>query len=484
MILRIKNLTPVDIKNIKEVDVSSPWDRSTVAVAECISEENVQDIINVAKEAYENQSNLLSKAKRISIFEEAAIRLKDNKDYFSLLIAKEGGKPIKDSKVEVERAINGLELCSEVIKNGRGREIPMDISDSSKDKLSITKEFPVGVVLALSAFNHPLNLIVHQVGPAIAAGCPVIVKPSIDTPCSCFEFIKILYESGLPIEFCQMINVQNHNITELFIRNEAISFFSFIGSSNLGWKLKSLLPPGARCSLEHGGVAPVIIDKDINIENIVPLIVKGGFYHAGQVCVSIQNIFVHNEVINKFVEILEDKVKNLVVGDPTNENTDVGPLIRPSEVTRIESLVQDAIKSGAHKICGAEALSDTTYACTVLKEPKYDSKIVLEEIFGPVVNLFGFSDFDDVIQRANHDKFGFQSSVFTNDLQKALYCYEKLKAKTVLINEQTSFRVDWMPFGGIKHSGEGEGGIEYSYMDMVYNKLLIIDTSSRARIKR
>ena len=360
----------------------------------------------------------------------------------------------------------------------------MDISDSSKDKLSITKEFPVGVVLALSAFNHPLNLIVHQVGPAIAAGCPVIVKPSIDTPCSCFEFIKILYESGLPMEFCQMINVQNHNITELFIRNEAISFFSFIGSANLGWKLKSLLPPGARCSLEHGGVAPVIIDKDINIENIAPLIVKGGFYHAGQVCVSIQNIFIHNEVINKFVEILEDKVKNLVVGDPTNENTDVGPLIRPSEVTRIESLVQDAIKSGAHKICGAEALSDTTYACTLLKEPKYDSKIVLEEIFGPVVNLFGFSDFDDVIQRANHDKFGFQSSVFTNDLQKALYCYEKLKAKTVLINEQTSFRVDWMPFGGIKHSGEGEGGIEYSYMDMVYNKLLIIDTSSRTRIKR
>jgi len=159
-------------------------------------------------------------------------------------------------------------------------------------------------------------------------------------------------------------------------------------------------------------------------------------------------------------------------------------LIRPNEVTRIDSLVQDAIKSGAHKVCGAEILSDTTYACTLLKEPKYDSKIFLEEIFGPVVNLFGFSDLDDAIKKSNHDKFGFQSSVFTNDLQKALYCYEKLKAKTVLINEQTSFRVDWMPFGGIKHSGEGEGGIAYSYMDMVYNKLLIIDTSNRTRIKR
>ena len=329
-------------------------------------------------------------------------------------------------------------------------------------------------------FNHPLNLIVHQVGPAIASGCPIIVKPSIDTPYSCYEFIKLLYEANLPIEFCQMINTASHEVTGMFVKNKNISFFSFIGSADVGWKLKSQLPPGAKCALEHGGVAPVIIDEDVNLRKIISSVVKGGFYHAGQVCVSIQNVIVHNNIINEFTDLIKKEVLKLRIGDPTDIKTDVGPLIRPSEVDRVNAMVETAVKDGAVLVCGGNKLSNTTYECTILKNPPLESEVSQKEIFGPVINIFGFNDIDEAISLANHNEFGFQSSVFTNNLNKAMYCYEKLIAKTVLINEQTAFRVDWMPFGGIKHSGEGIGGIPYTYSDMVYKKTLIIDTSTQS----
>jgi acyl-CoA reductase-like NAD-dependent aldehyde dehydrogenase len=273
-----------------------------------------------------------------------------------------------------------------------------------------------------------------------------------------------------------MINNADHEITAEFVKNKNISFLSFIGSSDVGWKLKSQLSPGAKCALEHGGVAPVIIDNNVNIKKIIKPIVKGSFYHAGQVCVSIQNIIVHKKIISEFIDLMKEEISILKVGNPSDIKTDVGPLIRPSEVDRVETVVREAIESGATLICGGKKLSDTTYACTVLRDPSLDSQVVQKEVFGPVVNVFGFDDIDEAISLANHNEFAFQSSVFTNDLKKAMHCYEKLIAKTVLINEQTTFRVDWMPFGGIRHSGEGVGGISYSYSDMVYNKVLIIDT--------
>jgi|TARA_B100000959_G_scaffold35932_1_gene34486 acyl-CoA reductase-like NAD-dependent aldehyde dehydrogenase len=471
-----KNLTLVEINKPIIKEVFSPWDRSQIGSVECIKKNDVKNIVAAAQDAFKNSKDNFTKQHRIEFFDKAVKKLGNQVNYFASLIAKEGGKPIKDARVEVIRAVNGLELCRDEIKSRRGSEIPMELNSASMNKMAIEREFPAGVVLALSAFNHPLNLIVHQVGPAIAAGCPIIIKPSLETPYSCYEFIKLLFESGLPVEFCQMINNADHEVTAEFVKNKNISFFSFIGSSDVGWKLKSQLPPGAKCALEHGGVAPVIIDNGVNLKKIIKPIVKGSFYHAGQVCVSIQNIIVHKKIISEFIDLMKEEVFILKVGNPSDVKTDVGPLIRPSEVDRVDTLVQEALKLGATLVCGGKRLSDTTYACTVLKNPPLDSKVVQKEIFGPVVNIFEFDDIDEAIGIANHNEFAFQSSVFTNNLNKAMYCYEKLIAKTVLINEQTTFRVDWMPFGGIRHSGEGVGGISYSYSDMVYNKVLIIDT--------
>ena len=475
---KINNLTPVKISNPIIKKVFSPWDGSQIGTVECIRKNNVDDIVKVALNAFENLSDNFNKNIRIKILDDVRKKLKKKADFFALLIAQEGGKPLKDAKVEVNRAINGLELCRDEIKSRRGSEIPMNLNAASMNKIAVEREFPVGVVLALCAFNHPLNLIVHQVGPAIASGCPIIIKPSIDTPYSCYEFIKLLYEVNLPIEFCQMINTANHEVNSMFVKNKNISFFSFIGSADVGWKLKSQLPPGAKCALEHGGVAPIIIDEDVNLRKVISSVVKGGFYHAGQVCVSIQNVIVHNNIINEFTDLIKKEVLKLRIGDPTNIKTDVGPLIRPSEVDRVHAMVKMAVKDGAVLVCGGNKLSNTTYECTILKNPPLESEVSRKEIFGPVINIFNFNDIDEAISMANHNKFAFQSSVFTNNLNKAMYCYEKLIAKTVLINEQTAFRVDWMPFGGIKHSGEGIGGIPYTYSDMVYKKTLIIDTST------
>ena len=474
----IKNITPIKIKDPTYVDLYSPWDLKKIGKVECISKKEVDQILDVSSNAFKNNKKYLSKIKRLEILKNCRNKLLKNSRKFTNIIALEGGKPLKDSKIEVERAVNGLELCAEALKKSHGTEIPMNINKASVNKIAFTRKFPVGPVLAISAFNHPLNLVIHQIGPAIAAGCPIIIKPSLETPVSCYEFIKLLLESGLPKEFCQMINIKNHIITQKFVKDPRISFLSFIGSSDVGWKLKTMMPPGAKCAMEHGGVGSVIIDKDADIQKILPSILRGAFYHAGQVCVSIQKVIIHEDLIDEFTELTKKSILKIKVGDPRKITTDVGPLIRPSEVKRIDKVIKKSISEGAELICGGFAKNETTYECTVLKNPKENSTVSSHEIFGPVLCLYSFNTIDEAIQKANHDKFAFQSSVYTKNIDTAILCYENLDAKSVFINEQTAFRVDWMPFGGIKHSGEAVGGIEYSFSDLLYDKLIIINSNN------
>tara|TARA_Y100001949_G_C15978580_1_gene327353 strand:- start:144 stop:1592 length:1449 start_codon:yes stop_codon:yes gene_type:complete len=472
----IKNISPVLIKNPVKVDLYSPWNQKKIAKIECIKKGDVNKILEVSYNFFKNKSLYIEKKDRIKILKKAGNLLTKKSNHFSKLIALEGGKPLKDSKVEVQRAISGLELCIDSLKKCHGIEIPMGLNDASMKKMAFTKKFPVGPVFAVSAFNHPLNLIIHQVGPAIAAGCPIIIKPALDTPATCFEFINLLLDAGLPNGFCQMINVNDHSVTQSFLKDERISFFSFIGSSKVGWKLKSMVSPGTGCALEHGGIASVIIDKGTNIKKILPMIVRGAFYHAGQVCVSIQKVIVHKDILDEFIVQIKASLQKVKVGDPLKRDTDVGPLIRPNELKRVDSLVKNSIKNGAELVCGGKAISKSTYECTVIKNPKQSSEINKVEIFGPVLCVYGYKNIDDAIEKANHNLFAFQSSIFTNNLDTAMESFEKLDAKSVFINEQTAFRVDWMPFGGIKHSGESVGGIDYTFSDLMYDKLIVINS--------
>jgi acyl-CoA reductase-like NAD-dependent aldehyde dehydrogenase len=273
-----------------------------------------------------------------------------------------------------------------------------------------------------------------------------------------------------------MININDHLLTQKLVSDKRISFLSFIGSSNVGWKLKSMLSPGTKCAMEHGGIGSVIIDKNTILGDIIPSITRGSFYHAGQVCVSIQKVIIHEEIIDEFIKLLKKNISKIKIGDPTNNSTDVGPLIRPSEVIRIDGVVKKAIKDGAELICGGSKETETSYKCTVLKNPKESSEISKNEIFGPVLCIYSYKEINDAINKANHDEYAFQTSIYTNNIETALLCYEKLDAKSVFVNEQTAFRVDWMPFGGIKNSGEGTGGIEYSFSDLLYDKMIVLNS--------
>ncbi len=248
------------------------------------------------------------------------------RDELALEAAREGGKPLVDSRVETDRAIDGMKLCIQHLRTQAGGEIPMNLNAASAGRLAFTQHEPIGVVVAFSAFNHPLNLIVHQVGPAIAAGCPVIVKPAKATPLSCFRLVNILRQAGLPAEWCQALVTTDNDVASEMVADRRLGFFSFIGSGRVGWDLRRKLAPGARCSLEHGGVAPVIVAADADLDNALPLLCKGGFYHAGQVCVSVQRVYADKAIARGFAERLAGLAEKLKVGDPTLPDTEVGPL--------------------------------------------------------------------------------------------------------------------------------------------------------------
>jgi acyl-CoA reductase-like NAD-dependent aldehyde dehydrogenase len=460
------------------LEVTAPYDNAllaTVATADALA---VEQALTTAYGLFLDRSKWLSKQRRISILQKTALLMKEQRDELALAAAEEGGKPLIDSEVEVDRAIDGVHNCIECLRTATGREIPMGVNAASVNRLAMTRHEPIGVVVAVSAFNHPLNLIVHQVGPAIASGCPVIVKPAEDTPLSCFRFVEILREAGLPEAWCQPLVVGELEVATQLVTDARVGFFSFIGSARVGWMLRSQLAPGARCALEHGGAAPVIVAADADLEKTLPALAKGGFYHAGQVCVSVQRVYCHESMARKLAEALAVLAAALEVGDPTVADTEVGPLIRPREVTRVHEWVTEAIAAGAEKLCGGEELSASCYAPTVLFNPPDDAAVSQQEIFGPVVCVYSYTDMDAAIERANALPVAFQAAVFTKDLDTALECYRKLDASAVMVNDHTAFRVDWMPFAGLRQSGMGVGGIPYTFHDMKIEKLLVVKSDA------
>lgn len=400
--------------------------------------------------------------------------MRESQDELAMLIATEGGKPLVDAIVEVERAIEGVGLCVDHIKVHAGERIPLGTNRFTAGRIAMTSKEPIGVVASVSAFNHPLNLIVHQVAPAVAAGCPVIVKPASVTPLSCVRFVELLHAAGLPPAWCQTLIPENSAVSEALVTDPRISFFSFIGSARVGWALKSKLAPGVRCALEHGGAAPVIICDDADLDLTVTALTKGGYYHAGQVCVSVQRVFVPRALSGAFVEKFRSAVAKLIVGDPTNIETQVGPLIRPKEVERVHNWVSDAIEGGAICIQGGNAISDRVYAPTILLNPAPDAVVSKQEIFGPVVCVYDYDDEDAAVAIANSLAVAFQASVFTRSLDSAMRISHNLAASAVMVNDHTAFRDDVMPFAGLRESGLGVGGIPHSIEDMQIDKMIVL----------
>lgn len=457
---------------MSKLEVVSPYDGSPIRSLETTSEAQAFAALERSEACHRDRSRWLPPHERLAILERAAAMIESRAGELARQSAQEGGKPLRDSLVEVNRGIEGIKVAiAEMAKLG-GREIPMSLTASSTDRFAHTYREPRGVALAISAFNHPFNLIIHQVVPAVATGCPVIIKPALTTPISCGNVVGILREAGLPEDWCQMLLTDNA-ATEKLVRDPRVSFMTFIGSAPVGWALRSKLAAGTTCALEHGGVAPVIVERSADIDEAIPLLVKGGFYHGGQVCVSVQRIYVDATIAARFNEGFVRAVEQLKVGDPLDASTDVGPLILPREVDRVHEWVTEALDQGGKLLCGGKKISDTCYAPTVILEPPADVRLSREEVFGPVVVVYSYEDLDDAIRRANEPDVFFQASVFTQDLDVALSASRRLNGMAVMVNDHTAFRVDWMPFGGHRQSGLGLGGIGYTMREMTLERMVV-----------
>ena len=457
-----------------DIPVTAPFDGSEITTVPNATREDVERALATAHGLYRDRDGWLSKPQRIEILRKAAEIIKERRQELAVAAAREGGKPLPDSLVEIDRAADGVENCVEVLRSEGGRVIPMSLNPSSTGRVAFTQFEPIGVVVAVSAFNHPFNLIVHQVAPAIAVGCPVIVKPADVTPLSCYAFVEILYEAGLPKEWCQVLVPQDLADASALVTDERNAFFSFIGSARVGWMLRSQLAPGTRCALEHGGAAPVILAADADLDDALPRLAKGGFYHAGQVCVSVQRIFAHSSIAAKSADKLAEIGAAMKVGDPTLADTEVGRLIRKGEVDRVDEWVQAAIVDGAKCLTGGERLSDSCYKPTVLLDPPADANVSTMEIFGPVICVYSYDDLDAAIAQANSLPVSFQAAVMTKDIDTAMRVYNRIDATAVMVNEHTAFRVDWMPFAGARQSGHGVGGIPFTMHEMQVEKMMVL----------
>lgn len=453
--------------------VYQAYDRAPIREIPTDTAQDIERKLERAHRTFANRSAWLRPYERIAALERLVPLLDAQRETFAALIAREGGKPLLDARVEASRAVDGVRNAIDELRNFGGQEIPMGLTAASDRRWAFTTREPIGVVVAISAFNHPLNLIVHQVVPAIATGCPVLVKPAATTPLSCIAFVQLVREAGLSETWCDTIITADTSLAEKLATDPRVAFLSFIGSARVGWSLRSKLPPGTRCALEHGGSAPLLVDRAVDVDAILEPIVKGGYYHAGQVCVSTQRIFVHEQVHDVFVERLSARVSALRVGDPTSSETEVGPLILPNEVARVASWVDEAVASGARVAAGGKRGGETTYAPTVLVGPAASAKVSREEIFGPVTCVYRYRELNEAIEQANSLPLSFQASVFSNDLDVALRAAERLDASAVMINDHTAFRVDWMPFAGRKQSGYGIGGIGHTMHDLTQHKLIV-----------
>lgn len=413
--------------------------------------------------------------KRAEFLKQTAELIRQQSEDLAQLIAAEGGKPFKDARVEVTRAAQTFDLCAEETTRMSGEVIPMERTAAGVGHLNFTLRDPIGPVLAISAFNHPLNLLAHQVGPALAAGNAVVIKPAPSTPLSAYALLTLLQQAGAPKESLSLINCDIPEIQKL-VSAEEISFVSFIGSAKVGWEIRKQLAPGTRLSLEHGGQAPAILRQDADLDLAIPQLIKSSFYHSGQVCISTQRIFLPDSLEEKFLKAFSDEVKKLKVGSALKEDTDLGPLIRPQEVVRIQKWIQEALDAGAELLMGNQVSGNNKQylSPTILRNVPRDCQIMKEEVFGPVVCVNTYRDEEELRDYLNTNPYIFEACLYTQDLTQALSWARKLSTMTLVINNHSAYRVDWMPFGGHGKAGLGMGGVRYAMEEMTRLKQIII----------
>jgi acyl-CoA reductase-like NAD-dependent aldehyde dehydrogenase len=411
---------------------------------------------------------------RAAFLDRAAELVREREDDLTMTIAAEAGKPVKTARVEAQRCVGTLQFSAVAARTLTGHTVPMEAGAAGEGKLGMVIRVPYGVVGAISPFNFPLNLVAHKLGPAIAAGNAIVLKPAGQTPISSIKLAEVFYDAGLPENWLQIVCGPGSEVGNAIVEDDRIGAITFTGSAPVGWGIRSKAPH-KKCNLELGSNAPLIVNEDGDWETAADKAQLHAFSHAGQSCISIQRILLHESIADQFTERFVKNVESLVTGDPMDENTDVGPVISRGDRDRVKEWIDEAAAQGGEILTGGELVDeDRCIAPTVIKNEPKECHTWKDEIFGPVATIHTFKTFDEAMEMANDSRYGLQAGVFTRDVGNAKKAGETLEFGGVLINEVPTFRTDQMPYGGVKDSGNTREGPHYAVRELTEERLVTI----------
>ncbi|MFP7342689.1 aldehyde dehydrogenase family protein [Bacillus safensis] len=459
----------LDTDRVK-TDIINPYSGERIGTSYLASSEDIEQALSSAQHA-KKQIAGISAIERSKLLTKAATLLEEQKDHFAKLISLELGKPLKNTRDEVSRSIETLAQSAEEANRLIGETIPGNVSSRGQGAMAMTFKVPVGVVLAITPFNAPLNLICHKVGPAFAGGNVIILKPAPQTSAVATAFVELLLEAGFPEAGLQLV-IGGVDAGKQLVTDERTNLISFTGGAAGGEHITTSAGL-KKVLLELGGNGATIVHHDADIEQAATMCAKTGFSNSGQSCISVQRIYVHQEMMPSFTEVLKQKVEQLVVGDPLSSESDIGCMVDVQAAQRVEAWIQEAESMGAQLLCGGKRNGASITPAILLNPPK-QAKVVCEEVFGPVVSILPYEELEEAIKEANDSRYGLQAGIFTNQLDVALHAAKELEAGGVIINGTSNFRLDHWPYGGIKRSGLGREGPRFAIEEMTETKMVVL----------
>ena len=453
----------------RTLEVKSPWDGSVVAELGVPTDADVEDAVTRAVDTFKESKHLPTHARAEALLH-ISRGIAERVDQIAEIVAREGGKPLKWSKVEVSRAVSTFRWASEETRRFGGEFLSLDTEQSLGSRAGIVRRFPFGPVIGISPFNFPVNLVAHKIAPALAVGAPIVIKPAGVTPLGALALAELFDQTELPKGMLSVLPISSERAQKL-VEDHRFKKFTFTGSE-IGWKLKGL-DPRKHVTLELGGNAGVIVHSDADLDNAAGRIAIGGYYQAGQSCISVQRVLIQSEVYDDFVARLVKQVESLKVGDPMDPTVDVGPLIDQGTVERVEAWVNEAVAQGAGILTGGRREGPLYYP-TILANTTADMKVRCEEVFGPVITVQPYQTFEEALAEVNSTPYGLQAGVFTSSIERAMLAHRELEVGGVIVNDTSAFRADQMPYGGSKESGYGREGLRYAMEEMTEPRIMVL----------
>ncbi len=456
-------------RNVREI--RSPYDQSVAGRVHFASAQQVEEALAAADNAFA-KTRQLSSYERAAILEKISHEIKKRKEDLARSITLQAGKVIRDARAEVDRAVMTFDIASEEAKRMGGELIPLDLSAQTVKRWGLARRFPIGVITAITPFNFPLNLVAHKVAPALASGNTVVLRPASQVPITSLILGEIINETGYPHGGLNVVP-SGYREAEILLTDDVVKKVTFTGSPAVGWEIKKKAYQ-KKVTLELGGNAAVVVEPDADLEFALPRIVTGSFSYSGQICISIQRVFLHEKIYDRFMADFIARTKRLKMGNPLDESTDIGPMINLDAAKQTEEWIEEAIAMGARIACGGRR-DGAMFEPTILENVIPDLRISWLEAFAPVVVVYPCKEFTKALEAVNYSIYGLQAGVFTNDLRKTFQAYETLDVGGVIINDIPTFRIDHMPYGGMKQSGVGREGVRYAIEEMTELKLLVLN---------